>query len=437
MQSAFRLLILLVGLSPFFLFSDSLLFRGALGGYAALMVFVVAWSIRPGEAAFLATLLKPAVLLALVPTVWLLLQALPIPFDSLRHPIWISAEAALGRPIGGSISVNPGDTLIALARYLSVLAILFVASAVTIDRQRAETFLFLLAGVTTLLAALLIIHDLGGFVFLGEISAGGARTAVAGAAALGTVLTCATATYAIERYETRRNRGDFGPRLFITALTAALGAFAVCWIAVVFFTSNGVIFATACGVGTFILIAGFRRLGVPPRIGMLLMLVAIAVPASMIARDLLAHTPDLTLRFDTTSSKPALELTQRIVNDTGWLGSGAGTFSALLPIYQETGQTIVAATAPTTAAGLLVELGRPALWIAVIATVAAVAWLLSGAFQRGRDSFFTAAGASCAVLLSIQAFVDASLLKSTIVVLAASLLGLALSQSASRTLTPS
>ena len=66
--------------------------------------------------------------------------------------------------------------------------------------------------------------------------------------------------------------------------------------------------------------------------------------------------------------------------------------------------------------------------------LAAIAWLLTGAFQRGRDSFFTAAGTSCGVVLLIEAFVDASLLKTTIVVIAASILGLALSQSVSRTL---
>lgn len=432
MLSTFRMLVLLTGLSPLFLVSDSLMMRAFVGVYVALMVVMVAWSIRPGEAAFLSSLIWPAALLALVPAAWLLIQALPMPVSGLRHPIWISAQAALGRTILGSISASPGDTIVALARYLSVIAVFFVASAVTIDRQRAETVLFMLAGLTTILAALLIIHDLGGFLFLGEISAGGPRTAVTAAAALGTIFTSAVATYAIERYEMRKNRGDFGLRLFIIIVSGTIGAFAVCWIAIAFFSSNAISFAAGCGVGTYVLIIGLRRVGVRPKMGFLVMAFAVAVPISLIGRDPSDHSLDLALRFTNTSSKPVLDLTQRMIGNTSGFGSGAGTFSALLPLYQEASRPIAIMTAPTTAANLLIELGRPALWLIVIATLAAIAWLIMGTFQRGRDSFFTAAGASCAVILLIEAFLDASLTGTTIILIAASALGLALSQSTSR-----
>lgn len=433
MLSAFRLLVLLIGLSPLFLATDSLLIHGIIGAYVALMVFIVAWSIRPGEAAFLSGLIRPAVLFAIVPAAWIVIQALPLPISGLQHPIWISAQAALGKPVLGSISISPGATLLGLARYFSVCGLFFVAAAVSIDRLRAEAVLFWLAGVTTLMALLLIVHDLGGFLFLGEISSIGPRASITAAASLGTVLTGATVIYAIERYETRRSRADFGHRLFIVIVATAIGAFAVCWIAIVFFTSSSAVFAALSGVGAFALIVGFRRLGLGSRMGLLLAAVAIAVPGSLIARDLLAKTSDLTLRFDTAASKPLIELTQRIITDTNWLGSGAGTFAALLPIYQDTIDAISAPVAPTVAAGLLIELGRPALWIIVIAALAAITWLLSGALQRGRDSFFAAAGASCGVVLLIEAFFDASLSGSVIIVIATTVLGLALSQSVSRT----
>jgi hypothetical protein len=433
MQFAFRLLLLLIGLSAFSLANDDLMIHGAIGAYVALLVFIVALSVRPGEAAFLSEIIRPAAILALILAVWILIQALPSPFSNLQHPIWQSAQVALAKPILGSISISPGDTLVALARYLSAVGVFFVACAVCIDRQRAEVVLFWLSGLTTLLALLLIVHDLGGFLFLGEVTrSSGPRTAVTAAATLGTVLTAATVVYAIERYETRRNRADFGRFAFMVIIASGVGAFCVCWTSVIFFAANAATFAALSGVGAFVVIVGFRRLGLAPSMGLLVAAIVIAIPTSLIANDLLAKSPDLTLRFDTSSPKPLIDLTQRIIADTSLLGSGAGTYASLLPIYQDTGNSAVASLAPTIASGLLIELGRPVLWAIVIAALAAIAWLTSGAIQRGRDSFFAAAGASCGIVLLIEAFFDASLSNSTIIMIAASVMGLALSQRVSR-----
>ncbi|MDI1346885.1 MAG: hypothetical protein PSV22_22745 [Pseudolabrys sp.] len=433
MISAFRLLILLIGLSPLFLAFDSLLMHGILVGYVAVMVLIVAWSIRPGEAAFLTGITRPALIFAFLPAVWIVLQAIPIPFNGLRHPIWISAEAALGRSIWGSITISPGDTLLALARYFSACGLFFVAAAVTIDRQRAETVLLWLAGMTTLLALTLIVHNLGGFLFLGEISSIGARASITAAATLGTVLTSTTVIYAIERYETRRSRADFSRGLFVIMIVTSLGALILTLVAVALFASRPALFASLSGVGTFILIIGFRRIGLGAGLGFLLACVAVAVPLSVIAGDFFVKSPDLSLRFLTEAPKSLVDLTQRMIADSNWAGSGAGTFAALLPIYQDTSNSIIASVAPTTAAGYLIELGRPALWVAIAAALAAIGWLTHGALQRGRDSFFTAAGASCTVILALEAFFDASLSGSTTIVLAMSILGLAVSQSVSRT----
>lgn len=430
MSIAYRLFILVVGLSPLFLVDDNLLSHGLLAGYTALLIAIIASTIRPGEAGFVVSLMRPVATIAAVPAAWILVQAAPLPVPSLQHPIWASAQAAL--PVLGSISISPGATLVALARYFSAFGLFFVAAVVTVDRQRAELVLFVLAGVCALLAVLLIVHDLGGFVFLGEISSVGCRAAITAAATLGTVLTAAAAVYAIERFETRRSRGEFGFIPFVSIISSSLGAFAVCWIAIVLFTSNAAIFAAATGVLTFALIVGFRRLGLGPRLGYVVAIIAVAVPLSLIARDLLGSERDIALRFDMTEAPPSLAAARRIIADTGLLGSGAGTFTALLPIYQDTPDSVALPSAPTTAAALVIELGRPALWIAVIAALAAIVWLIRGALQRGRDSFFPATGASAGVVLLVEAFCDASLLASTTIVIAAALLGLALSQSVSR-----
>jgi hypothetical protein len=433
MNFAFRLLIVAIALSPAFLINDSLFIHGVLAAYVAVMVLLVAWSIRPGEAAFLAGIIRPAMIFAIFPAAWIVLQAIPMPFDGLRHPIWISAETALGRTLWGSISISPGDTLLALMRYFSACGLFFVGAAVTIDRQRAEVVLLWLAGMTTLLALTLIIHNLGGFIFLGEISSSGARAAITAAVTLGTVLTSTTVIYAIERYETRRSRADFSRGLFIVMTVTSVTAFLLTLIAIALFASRPALFAALSGVGTFVLIVGFRRIGLGAGLGFLLACIAVAVPLSIIAGSFFLKSPDISLRFVTDAPKSQIDLTQRMISDSGWAGSGAGTYSALLPIYQDPSNSVVTTVAPTTAAGYLIELGRPALWIAIATAFAVIGWLTHGALQRGRDSFFTAAGASCTVILTLEAFFDASLSGSTAIVLAMTVLGLAVSQSVSRT----
>ena len=66
----------------------------------------------------------------------MLVQVLPL--RVLAHPIWKSAETALGHPVAGGISVDPGASVIALGQYLSVIAVAFLSAAVAVDRQRAE-----------------------------------------------------------------------------------------------------------------------------------------------------------------------------------------------------------------------------------------------------------------------------------------------------------
>lgn len=433
MRAAFRLLVVLIGLSPLFLAADSLIFHGVLTAYVAVTMIVVAWSIYPGEADYLSKIVRPALILASIPAVWMLIQALPLPISSLQHPIWVSAQAALSKPPVGSISADPGATLIGFARYLSACGLFFIATAVTIDRQRAEIILFWLAAITTLMASSLIIYNFGGFLFLGEISSIGPRASIAAATSLGTVLTAATTVYAFERYETRRSRGDVSRLTFMIIIVATLFGFAVCWIAILFFMSSPATFAAICGVGTFVLIVGFRRLGLESRLGFILAAVAVAVPLSIVARTAMAEKLHLTLRFNADAPRSFIELVQRIVSDTNWSGSGAGTFPALLPIYQISADTIAAPVASTTAAGILIELGYPALWLIVIMAVVAAIWLIHGALERGRDSFFPAAGASCVVVLLIEAFFDASLSGSTVIVITMTVLGLGLAQSVSRT----
>src|ERR1039457_7031370 len=142
---------------------DGPIIHGLIIAVMAVSVAIVALRIRPGEAGFLSSVIRPMAIIAAIPALWMLFQVLPLKNVGLANPIWETAAAALERPLAGSISIDPGATLISLARYLSAVAIAFVAAAVAVDRRRAAWVLFALTAATTIIALMVLAAGLGNF----------------------------------------------------------------------------------------------------------------------------------------------------------------------------------------------------------------------------------------------------------------------------------
>ena len=109
--------------SPLFLFFDGPIAYGVVAAIAAMPVAIVGLRVRPGEAAFLTSLILPVAIAALIPALVIAIQLIPLNSMDIANPIWQSANAALARQILGSITVDPGATLISLVRYISVVAL--------------------------------------------------------------------------------------------------------------------------------------------------------------------------------------------------------------------------------------------------------------------------------------------------------------------------
>jgi hypothetical protein len=385
---------------------------------------IISTGVRPGDAGHLAKLVRPVLPLLAVPALWMLVQLFPMPFGVLSHPVWASAAEALDTPVSGHISIDLGGTLIGLVRYLTAAGILVVATAVTIDRSRAEWLLYWLMGTTAILAAALIALDL-----IDRFHGTGPRApaVLSAASALGAVIAAAAIIRAVERYETRRNRAKLA-----WSLSASLSALVVCWIALAIAAPVPVTFASCCGFAAVGLVVTMRRLALERFATGALVTIAIIAAIAIAAASSNAGGSSPTLRFAADASPSAVSIAERMIADNPG-GTGAGTFKSLLPIYQNIDDVTAPEWAPTTAAQVTIEMGRPALWIFVIMMIVATGLLLRGAAGRGRDSFYAIGAAGCAITLTVEAFVDASLTGTAIVILAMAVLGLGLAQSASRT----
>jgi hypothetical protein len=419
--------------SPMLIVADGLIVQGCAGLLAAAAAGGLAVSIRPGEASHLTKLLRGIWPIALIPALLMLIQLIPLPIPGLARSIWAMSRQALGTPLASSVTIDPGATVVALGRYLSFVTVLVLATAIAIDRQRAERILFLVIAAYAAVAATLLVHDMGGFTFLGEISSGGTRDAIAASCTLGTAVAAACVVLVVERHETRRLRGEQSKARSLTALALVLAALATFWVIITVSDTNDSTFAACCGTAVIAIIVLVRRLGLGPWAASLLCLLAALAAVTIALTKGRPLAADLALRYAVDAPADVVAIAERMIADAGWAGSGAATFRALLPIYRGL-DTAPNAGAPTFAAQLAIELGRPGLWLCVALALVPIVLFVRGALQRGRDSFHPMAGAAAGVTALIEAFGDNGLSSTAVAIPLAALLGLALAQSVSRTL---
>jgi hypothetical protein len=430
MPLATLLIVLLIVTIPASLILDGPITHGLIVAAAAALVAIVALRLRPGGAGFLATVIRPLALLAAIPALWMFAQIMPLGALGLAHPIWGSAAEALGRPIVGSISINPGATLVALARYLSTFAVAFVAAAVAVDRYRAGWILFALTASTTLIALFLLALSLGEITFLSNSNnalAIGDRAAEC--SALGVIVAAAAALHILERSQADQSGALVWYR---PTIVACLAAFILCSAAVIMGATNQACFAVACGVATLAAAIFIRRFSPGPwGLAAIVSVVLVVVIAAIVLQ------PDsqkvgLLLEFATRAPPQMIALTHSILADRNWVGTGAGTFAAVLPIYRNIDQLETGLVPPSAVAAIAIELGRPFLLASLIAAIVSVTAFLRSAVRRGRDAIFPMAGASCLVTATLFAFCNSALLSTPVSVITATIIGIAVAQSKSR-----
>jgi len=395
--------------------------QGLLAGIVAVALAITARALRPGETGFLVSIVRPAAVIAAVPALWVVIQVLPL--GVLAHPIWKSAETALGHPVAGTISVDPGASIIAVGQYLSIVGVVFLSAAVAVDRQRAEWILFALTAVGVALALMLFFRGVEFPMF--------ARAQAIDCVSMGTIVAGAACIRTIERYETRRSSRSVSVLLwtFVACSTALM----ICCAVELFGATRETLIATVYGIFALICISLVRRFALGA-----VSTAAIAAPALGAAILLLAYHPvergtSVPLALTGASDPSLIALNERVLYDAPFVGTGAGTFAALAPIYRQIDDPPPGSTAATAAAAIAIELGKPMFWLITVAAAVSIFILLRTSLRRGRDSFYPAMGGSCLITLLLLSFNNAGLFGTASGLIAAAVIDLAIAQSKSRT----
>jgi hypothetical protein len=374
----------------------------------------------------LGKVLRPFLVIALVaPAFWMALQLIPIPVRGLGNSIWTIASAALNEPLVERFTVDLRATMLSLAQYNVILATALVTAVVALERQRAAHVLYVLVWTTTLASGLTIwmtvnpSHDSLPGEHIATVTTGSI------AATLGVLLSTAMAIRAFDqlRRHGRPPRSAAGP---MTRLLVAVLSLIVSMAAVLISADFTMVVATLLGAGTMLAVVAIRRwfFGIWGTAGVLAT-VAIVFTASFTVIPINRNT-DLTIALATQSQTA----TERMLQDVGPVGSGAGTFSALLPIYRDIGMTATRER-PTVAAAIAIEMGRAFLCGLLIVTVVGACTLFKRSLSRGYDYVYAAVGAGTSVSLLILAFAEDGVLDFGVSLLVAALYGLAFGQSLS------
>jgi hypothetical protein len=422
MIATFVTLNLLLGLLPILTMADGTLASGLVLAIIAIATVTTAFTLNDNDLNRFSRLLGPTAFAAVfIPGIWMLLQVLPMPARSLTNAIWMSASSALSKPFAGSVSLDTGATLLALADYCACLAAAFVSAAVTLDKPRAENVLSLLTAIATLIAVELIGFDLGYLRFSDFARLDGTVIGV-----IGFVLSCATLIRNYEQLVVSRGRRS-SPRV-MTKVTASASAAAllICLSAILISGATVLLFAALFGSGVLVSAWAIRRwrLGLWGQAGIAALAVVVAVGFFATAPAKRGVDPTLALSMQDRSSS-----IERMLSDAKLGGSGAGSLDALSALYRDADGRDP--ERPTTAAAIAIEMGQPFLWASVIVSLLAVSTLFRRALLRGRDYVYPGAGAGCIAALLITVFASDGILGLTASLMTGVLCGLAFAQSKS------
>ena len=173
-------------------------------------------------------------------------------------------------------------------------------------------------------------------------------------------------------------------------------ALAICLLVVIIGATGQAYFAVICGMATLVIAVIIRRYDLGPWGIAAITSIALLVVTAVVAFQSSGRTSELTLAFASHAPESLIAVTQRILAEMGWAGSGAGTFAAVLPIYQGIDELTTGQIAPTAAAAIAIEMGGP-FFGQRIGSDRSGSHTLARRIAAATRMFFAMAGAGCVV----------------------------------------
>lgn len=388
----------------------------------ATAVLTTAILISSSAIARLARRLRVFLLLILaVPALYMALQLAPLPIHGFGNPIWETASAALNAPLADRLTVDVRATMQAFLHYNAAVALALITVVLALDRQRAWQLLSALVSVSAIVSAYSLSRQVMGWFGLPRGDTAVLLVTGAAPAVLGLVLSVAMTARAFED----RRRAKQPSFRQATTLSFALLATFLC-LAAILAGEDGPRTAIAALLGVGLVLAAFAIQnwfsGVWGMAGVLAT-AAVLFLATFTLMPVRQNT-DLTIAL----SEYNAAATERMLQDTGQAGSGAGTYAALLPIHRDIGAPL-SQERPTAAAVTAIEMGRPFLYGLLVIAVLGAAALLRCSLRRGHDYIYAALGSGASASLAVLFLVENGILEFGASLLAAALFGLAIARS--------
>lgn len=408
-----------------------------------LLAWAVQVALEPAGPAVPIAAIWPVLVLFGAVVAWVILQMSPITPAAWHHPMWDSAAKLLGRPLSGTISVEPYATASELTRLLTYGGIFWIAmQSCRASRDAHAVFLALVIAGLLYAAYGLVIQFSGSQTilwfhkerYIGDLtSTFYYKNAYATYAGLGALCAVGLLLQGMEKFAGL----DFGKResrrLTIVWLAERGWPLAIALL----LTIAGLVLShsragfVCSGAGLFILLLSARFIRGPRipllRPATLTLVVAfvgfIAVSGGTML-DRLANTD-----VDADVRPLIYNATIEAIGDAPWLGTGAGTFADVFSLYHPPSIYTRVLRAHDTYLENALELGIPGAVVLTLAIAGPAVICLIGIRRRRRNALYPCIGVAASVLVGLHATVDFTMQIPAVAATYALIMGAACSQS--------
>jgi len=388
----------------------------AAGTFIAIAVVIASIALPQTQLDYAVKPLRHVSIPAIILGFGILLQIMPAQFSGLAQPLWSAMSAAIQQPSAGFITVDTSITAVVLTKYLVIVGTVLAVALVSSDQRRgsqtSNAIAWLLAAFY---AAFLVKASLSTFQPVAISKQ--LLTDWTSLSTLGVLMSGATLVHFRSQQSGKRLRSNARPsreyvQLFLAG-AVMVGLFAI---PLIVDGSQAAIIPAVCAIAAFLTVLFIKQLAVGPAGAIFATVLVIC--GLWLAAVAFGITGPRSSEVLGKQLETDIATIVRIFRDFSWFGSGAGTYSQLVPMYEGSkDQGTGFLYAPPTALSLLVELGIPLTLLAAIVLFASGSAAFRAVVRSGRDYSKATLGCSSYVYVVAAAFTPgASLSFSTLIV---------------------